>query len=262
MQPLTPYAQQAVEDIARRYGVSIDAVVTLLVAVNRGGGWQAQFSHRELGGMGQWSRGGMTMVGDMFNNNLKALVANICGELSNQLANNQMFPPPPPPPPQAPYGAQQQSQSSGGQGGSSFSVQGNWSGSRWPAELGQPSSSGSQNNLHYAVFPQTRRLAIDLNGQVTVYDIGDHRIGGFSQQQGGDQSLTFTSQYGLVRVADLPVVPVGGQAQAPQQSNQAPSRQQDFPAPAPTSSQGPGQTIGTDEVFALIEKLYGLHEKG
>jgi len=264
MQRLTSHAQQSVDDIARRYGVSSDAVITLLVAVNQGGGWQAQFSHPEFGGMGQWSRGGMTMVGDMFNNNLKALVSNICGELANQLANNQMFPPPRP---QGSFGLQQQSQGSGDHSGSSFSVQGGWSDSPWPAELGRASSSGSQNNLHYAVFPQARRLAIDVNGQVTVYDIGDHHISGFSQQQGGDQSLTFTSQYGLVRVADLPVVPVGDQAQVPQQSNQAPQqpprpqemvRQQDFAAPASSVL----QASGTEEVFALIEKLYSLREKG
>ncbi|WP_456151583.1 SHOCT domain-containing protein [Defluviicoccus vanus] len=85
----------------------------------------------------------------------------------------------------------------GGAGGGS-----NW----WPADLGSPSSTGAQNDVRYAWFPATRRLAIDLRGEVTVYDTGDHQIGGVSQQQGGGASLTFTSQYGLVRVADLPVV--------------------------------------------------------
>ena len=65
-------------------------------------------------------------------------------------------------------------------------------------------STGGQNNLRYAYFPGARRLAIDVNGQVTVYDTGEHQISGFSQQQSGDQSITFTSQFGLVRVADLP----------------------------------------------------------
>ena len=255
MQQLTPHGQSVVADISSRYGVSQDAVITLLIAVNNGGGRQAQFSHPELGGMGQWSWGGMTMVGDMFNNGLKSTVSNICGELSSQLAQSQMFPPAPQPQYQ-PASSQSQSQSSGGYGGTSFSMQGGFGGgSSWPADLGQPSSTGSQNNLRYAVFPHVRRLAIDVNGQITVYDIGDHQIGGFPQQQSGDQSITFTSQYGTVRVADLPVVSGGGQPAAP--SYNAP---QSAPAPQPMRANAPG--MSSDEVFSLIEKLADLHAKG
>lgn len=263
MQPLTQHGQSVVADISNRYGVSQDAVITLLIAVNNGGGRQAQFSHPELGGMGQWSSGGMTMVGDMFNNGLKYTVSNICGELSSQLAQSQMFPPAPQPQ-YRPASSQSQSQSSGGYGGTSFSTQGGYGGgSSWPSELGQPSSTGSQNNLRYAVFPHVRRLAIDVNGQITVYDIGDHRIGGFSQQQGGDQSITFTSQYGTVRVADLPVVSGGNQAQAP--SRNAPQPQQPSqPAQNSGPANAPAQTksMSSDEVFSLIEKLADLHAKG
>ena len=56
-----------------------EALLTALVA---GGGSQAQFNIPELGGMGQWSRGGMVMVGDMFNNALKARVDALCTELA------------------------------------------------------------------------------------------------------------------------------------------------------------------------------------
>ena len=112
----------------------------------------------------------------------------------------------------------------------------------WPAELGSPASVGAQNDLRYAFFPATRRLAIARGGQVTVYDTGDHRIGGFSQQQSGDQSLTFTSQHGLVRVADLPVV--GGSAAAA--------------APAPAA---PAAPAGADDIFAKIERLAELRAK-
>ena len=48
-----------------------DAVATLLRAVLDAAACMAQFSHPELGGMGQWSQGGMIMIGDMFNNGLK-----------------------------------------------------------------------------------------------------------------------------------------------------------------------------------------------
>jgi hypothetical protein len=65
---------------------------------------------------------------------------------------------------------------------------------------------GAQNDLRYAVFPETRRLVIDDQGTVSVYDTGSHRIFGVAQAQSADRTLTFTSQDGLVRIADLPKV--------------------------------------------------------
>ena len=41
------------------------------------------------------------------------------------------------------------------------------------------------------------------DGRVRVYDTEDLRIEGFSQQQSGSHNLTFTSQHGTVRLADL-----------------------------------------------------------
>ena len=88
MQHLTPAGQQVVGDLAARYGISTDAATHMLIAVLNGQGSMAQFSHPEFGGSGQWMRGGMTMVGDMFNYGLKNLVDNLCSEISNIL-NNQ-----------------------------------------------------------------------------------------------------------------------------------------------------------------------------
>ena len=45
----------------------------------------AQFNHPDLGGMGQWSQGGMTQVGDMFNQTLKERVGALCSTLAGQL---------------------------------------------------------------------------------------------------------------------------------------------------------------------------------
>jgi hypothetical protein len=127
MQQLTPVGQNIINDISLRYHLSYDSAVSMLVSVNNGNGTLAQFSCPELGS-GQWMRGGMTMVGDMFNHGLKNTVNNLCGELSNALANNKMFPPAP----QGRFGGN------------------NW----WPGEFGSPSSNGSQNNIRYAFFPQ------------------------------------------------------------------------------------------------------------
>jgi hypothetical protein len=188
---LTPQGSQTIEELARRYFVSVDAVMTLLQAVINGGGSMAQFSHPEFSGSGQWMQGGMTMVGDMFNNALKTKVDQLCSELAILATTQTLFAPPAP--------GQQP-------GNASLSVAATGSG-WWPADLGTPSSTGSQNNVRYAVFPSMQRLVIEINGQIAVYDTMNHQIGGVSQQQGSDASVTFTSQFGLVRVSDLPVIP-------------------------------------------------------
>ena len=86
MQQLTSEGQQKVTELAQRYGVSTEAVLTLLHALVHGHGTMAQFDHRELGGRGQWMPGGMVMVGDMFNQALKATVDGLCTELVSLLA--------------------------------------------------------------------------------------------------------------------------------------------------------------------------------
>jgi hypothetical protein len=253
MQDLTPEGRQVVQDLANRNGVSFDAALTLLLAVAAGGGTQAQFNHPELGGMGQWSQGGMIMIGDMFNQGLKYKVSSMCDELSGLLRNQPLFAPPPAPA----QWTSTQMQSQGG--GVSFSVQGGGFGNWWPADLGSPSSSGAQNDLRYAWFPGTRRLAIQQGGVTRVYDTGDHMIGGVSQQQSGDQSLTFTSQFGVVRVADLPLLsPAPHLAPEPQPQYAPQPAPEAAPAPQPIAP----QTAASDgDVYAALEKLAGLRQK-
>ena len=166
---LTPGGQAAVTELAQRYGVSGGAVRTLLDAVIRGGGAMAQFSHPELGGNGQWMRGGMTMVGDMFNPGLQATVSGICAELSTLLGSGDVLVQP----------AAREPGSFGAYGG-------DW----WPAELGRPSTSGGQNDTAYAYFPGPRRLAVRRGSVVALYDTGEHAISGVQQQQGGRGSVS------------------------------------------------------------------------
>jgi Short C-terminal domain len=245
MQPLTPAGEQAVQDLAQRYRVSTDSVKTLLSAVAAGGGTMAQFYIPELGGGGQWMRGGMTMVGDMFNSGLQATVSGLCAELSSLLGSQQVFVPLPPP-----------------QAGGGFMASGNaW----WPGDLGNPSSSGGQNNARYAYFPQSQRLAIDRGGQVTVYNTLDHQIGGVQQQQGGAYgSLSFSSQYGTFTVDSLPVVspaPPSPPSPPPPASNWQTQPSNVFsPQAARSSSSGAPQSH--DEILSALERLGTLHEKG
>ncbi len=268
MSQLSPAGLQAVNDIAQRTGFSPDAVTSMLYSVINGNGSMAQFSHPEFGGSGQWMAGGMTMVSDMFNNALKYRVDGLCQELSALVAREPGLTFSGSFQSQNQGGGYQtgsfQSQSSGGNFGGGFGGNnslfvpqpnnGNW----WPGDLGAPSSVGAQNSVRYAYFPGARRLAIDLNGQVTVYDTLDHQIGGFGQQQSGSGSLTFSSQYGTVDVASLPVVSGAGQSFAPQASVSYPAPSQQ-PASAPLQQSGPS---GQQDILAAIEKLADFHAKG
>ena len=73
----------------------------------------------------------------------------------------------------------------------------------WPNELGSPSTSGGQNDTHYAFFADKHRLLVKQNDRLTSYDTGDHRISGVSQQQSGSQSLAFQDQNGTVELDAL-----------------------------------------------------------
>lgn len=53
----------------------------------------------------------------------------------------------------------------------------------WPNGLSKPTATGSQNDLRYAYFSESRRLVIQTGGTTTPYDTGDHRISGVSQRR-------------------------------------------------------------------------------
>jgi hypothetical protein len=71
---LQALSRSEIEKLAAQHGVSAGAIESLADALSRSHGRGAQFSHPELGGMGQWMAGGMLMIGDMFNHELKAKV--------------------------------------------------------------------------------------------------------------------------------------------------------------------------------------------
>jgi hypothetical protein len=263
---VTPEAENAITDVAQRHGLSREAVLAMLYAIHLGGGTMAQFSIPELGGSGQWMQGGMTMVGgNMFDNALRARVDALCTELAQLLATTSVFPP-----------------------------SANW----WPANLGVPSAAGGQNTARYAIFPSTRRLAIQINGVTKVFDTGEHRIGGVQQQQqgGGYGSVTFTSQFGTFdvsslaelgtqRVAETPAAAPAPQHQSQYQSDRpAPKHQAQYQSDRPAAPQyqsqyqsGPapqfaphtlapepvsGASGDAEAIVAAIESLAGLHQRG
>jgi hypothetical protein len=285
MRQLSPSGQQIINDIAQRHGFGVDATMSMLDAVINGNGGMAQFNHPEFSGSGQWMRGGMTMVSDMFNNYLKGRVDGLCSELAQLVANQ----------PDLIRSGSFQSQSQNGghgfgqaqtshSGASSSPTQGSasfgpaslfvppapgTSGDWWPADLCWPNSTGAQNNVRYAYFAQARRLAIDIAGTVTVYDTLDHQIGGFSQQQSVGGTLSFSSQYGLIDVASLPVISSNGQPPRPiaAAAMAPPAHQPTFQPTVPLINppQAPSMPPvgrGENDVFATIEKLADLRAKG
>jgi Short C-terminal domain len=259
MPQLTPEGQRVINGLAQQYQVSTEAVMSMLQAVIDGNGTMAQFNHPEFGGAGQWMRGGMTMVSDMFNHALKSRVEGLCSALAHLLSASpsQLTRPP-----------QSQSQ----QGGPSASPghrpsdpvslfvppapgrSGLW----WPDDLGAPSSTGAQNNVRYAHFAQARRLAIEANGHVTVYDTLDHHISGFSQQQSVGSSLSFSSQHGLVDVAQLPVITPDA-ISSDDRSQPAPVAAPESPATQASSAQPSAPEV---DIFTAIEKLGALKARG
>ncbi len=269
MLQLSASGQQAVQDIAQRHGFSFDAVRCMLESVLNGNGSMAQFSHPEFGGSGQWMQGGMTMIGDMFNNYLKGRVDNLCAELA-RLINNQ--------PGLVRTGSFQSQTQNGQTSENSFNqwsansgnadnanslfvpapVQADW----WGPDLRFPNSSGGQNGMRYAWFSQAHRLAIEANGQVTIYDTLDHQIGGVSQQQSGGSSVTFSSQYGYVDLNQLPIVSINGVPQMAPAPVPAPV----YNAPAPlnnlTSSNMAPNSAAQGDIFSSLEKLATLQSRG
>lgn len=256
MSDLNEHGKQLVTDLAERHGFSKNAVEHMLQSVASGQRSQAQFRHSEFGGMGQWSYGGMTMIGDMFNNGLKARVAALCGDLATALAQDDVF---------------QTVDVASGQNDGADQRQSRNAG--WPAELGAPASQGAQNDMRYAYFPQSRRLAIAHGETMMIYDTGEHQIYGFGQAQGGWQSLTFNSQLGQLNVIDLQVVPMieVDADQLSMSEEKASVRTAPHPSFAAnpngsathdTSANGTPSDLTDEQIFSRIERLAGLRDKG
>ncbi len=228
MTKLTPEGEKIVETLAAQYKIGADAVRMMLDAVARGGGSMAKFNVPEFGGSGEWMRGAMPMMGDMGASSMKATVDSLCGELSNLMAAQANL----------------------------FMPGGQWPASEawWPTELGEPSLTGSRQSARYAYFAQIRRLAVDADGRIEVYDTTGFNIEGLAPQAGEGAPLTFASNRGPVRLGSFPRVH-GMTREAPA----APE------ANAAASGAGPAQMPATEvasAVLALIEQLGALKEKG
>lgn len=226
MKQITQQGLQVAEEIGRRHGFSAAAVAQLMQAIQRSGGGMAQFNHPELGGSGQWMAGGMVMIGEMFNNALKARVDGLCQEVVAVLRSQPMA--------AAAMSPSMQQQQRGVAPAPLFAPdpRDHW----WPAELGSPSASGEQNSMRYAVFPAAGRLAVEVNGQVSVYDTGRQEIGGLSQQQGG--AVVVSTAQGGVSLSSFSAVGTGSQQQQSSSGGSVALAEGVSPGAAPSPPQG------------------------
>ena len=225
-------ANTAIDALSRATGFSTAAIVSMRDSMARGGGRMAQFDHPEFGGPGQWMHGGLLMIGDFANHDLKRRVGALCDALADRVDRDEATTA------RSPASA------------TDHAAQDRpW----YPPSLGRPATSGAQDAMRYAWFPESRRLAIDDGHRVTIRDTGDHRIGGVAQQQGGGSTLTFTSQHGPLDVERLPIVEDRSGT-----SRAMPPAQSDDPVVAvPTVS-----TRGATDPFVALEKLADLHARG
>lgn len=221
-------ANDEVAELAARHGLPADAVAALIEAIRRGRGRQAQFDHPALGGMGQWSDGGGIMLGDMYNHALKAKVDRLCRDLARGASAIGEAEPP------------------------CRNVSSDW----WPADLGTPSSVGSQNDRSYAIFPEARRLAIRTASGIDIFDTAGHHISGAAQHEGsGANDLVLTSRDGSVRLLDLERLGATDKAEATTPAAAAMVR--DARTTSPT-----GAEKGGADILDLLERLFDLQRRG
>lgn len=276
MAQLNDEGLRIVNDLAIRHNFSLDAITHMLCAVQNGNASMAQFNHPEFAGGGQWMSGGMTMIGDMFNQQLKGRIELLCQDIADVISRypGGLMP--------GSFQSQSQGSSSNSMHRSSPFFEPDPSLQWWPEELGTPASLGNQNNVGYAYFPNLQRLAVRTGDQVWVYDTMQHQIGGFSQQQGLDGSISFSSQFGVIHLGSLPVVFKNGQAVVPTDgvphaANPVEAPSVDYQDPpnvevqatagtmAQPGSEIPlpsGESISTEQILDTIERLAELHERG
>ncbi|MCW5625757.1 MAG: SHOCT domain-containing protein [Burkholderiales bacterium] len=227
---MSTVSAQRVDAIGARHGFGSEAARAMWQAVLAGGGTMAQFGHPEFGGNGQWMRHGMLMVSDFGNDALRSRVGALCEELAELHAQGDAA------------GLDEASMSPGAP--------------RWPSDLGTPETSGAQDGMRYGFFPQHRRLVIEDEQGMQVYDTGDHTIQGVSQQRGNTvRGLRFASQHGVIDLAQLRVVPVGDVPEPATADRRVPAAAQS-PTPPPVA---PGNAM---EALALLKTLGELARDG
>ena len=135
------------------------------------------------------------------------------------------------------------------------------SGRWWPAQLGEPSLTGTRQSSRFAYFAQIRRLAVDSGGRVEVYDTTGFNISGLAPQGADGDALTFASNRGPVRLNAFPRVHGMTPEAGPAPKSKAPTPQACAAAPEAAPAQKPA-TSDAGSILTLIAQLGTLKEKG
>ena len=90
MRQLSPTGRQTINYLAQQHGFSPAAVSSMLESLISATEYGRVQSPR-IGGSGQWMKGGMTMVSDMFNDHLKDQINQLCSDLSRLVANETIL---------------------------------------------------------------------------------------------------------------------------------------------------------------------------
>ncbi len=180
--------QDSIRAIAIRHCVSEGAVRRLVQGLLLTDGAQVEFNEPELGGPGQWMPG-LIKVRDASNSALKRRIDAICSEIAQQIQSGTLRPTNTPPHQNRPITWEENGLV--------------W----WPGEMGSPTLTGALHGIRYAWFAHVRRLLIDEEGHVRVYDSGMHRISGILlKHAAGQRALVFTSQHGTLDLTVLPAI--------------------------------------------------------
>ena len=121
--------------------------------------------------------------------------------------------------------------------------------------------------MRYAVFPSTRRLALQIDGDTRIFDTGDHQISGVQQQQSnGTYALpSFSSQLGTFDISHLRRVDAQQLAETPAAAPASTSEPDSAPSAArhgQTPSAAARPAADHTDVIAAIEALADLHQRG
>jgi hypothetical protein len=69
------------------------------------------------------------------------------------------------------------------------------------------STSGTSPDMRYAYFPQNRRLAVEWQGVLTIYDTAEYQFRGMIQAHSAETvGISILTQRGRVRLTDLATI--------------------------------------------------------
>jgi hypothetical protein len=199
-------AEDVIPSIAQRYHVSLDAAREVERALRATGGRQAQFSHPELGGTGQWMPG-MLMIHAGADRQLRARVEGLLDEVAAVIRGSETASPAAlARDPNAPAASSRVDLPAGE----------SW----WPASYGHPTAHGCQSGIRYALFPGRRCVLVQVGSRIDCFDTADHKVRGVGQtsassvepQQGHASRLVLTTAAGEIPLDHLECIPIQGES--------------------------------------------------